>query len=184
LSPLEKLGIMPPPGISPQQLPELARVFSEAELLLIADTPPANGGMFPNVGLWNSIGFLPDRTPAGFCSLRTYVPLGVDKFEFTMWILVSRDAPEEVRESLRRTGSFMQGAGGFVEGDDAEVWPGTTIGAKGFIGRQNTMKYWPMSGDNPPDGWPGGGSVHTGLAMDDTQWKWWKSYFAQFEAAK
>jgi nitrite reductase/ring-hydroxylating ferredoxin subunit len=178
LSPMEKMSMLPPPGMTVEQVPALAEQFSPAELQLLADTPPSNGGMFPNVGLWNSTGFLPDRSLAGYCSLRTYVPLGMDKFEFTMWMLVAKDAPQELRDRVRRTGSFMQGASGFVEGDDAEVWPGTTHGAVGFIGRQNTMKYWPMSGHNPPEGWPGGGNVHTGLAMDDTQWAWWQHYFA------
>tara|TARA_R110000772_G_scaffold73034_11_gene159048 strand:+ start:5403 stop:6776 length:1374 start_codon:yes stop_codon:yes gene_type:complete len=177
LSWVEKLSIMPPPGMSADQVPALAKQFSESELEFLADTPPANGGMFPNVGLWNSTGFLPDKSMAGFCSLRTYVPLGMDKFEFTMWMMVSKDASEELRDHVRRTGSFMQGASGFVEGDDAEVWPGTTTGAVGYIGRQNTMKYWPMSGHNPPENWPGAGNVHTGLAMDDTQWAWWQHYF-------
>ena len=177
LSPVEKLMVLPPPGMGPEQVPELLEQFSPEALQMLADTPPSNGGMFPNVGLWNSTGALADQTPVGFCSLRTYVPLGIDKFEFTMWTLVSRDAPEELRERIRRTASFMQGASGFVEGDDAEVWPGTTTGGKGYIGRQNTMKYWPLSGNSPPEGWPGAGNVHTGLAKDDTQWAWWAHYF-------
>lgn len=183
LSAIDKLMMIPPPGMAPEQVPALAEQFSPEELQMLADTPPSNGGMFPNVGLWSSTGFLPDRSMAGFCSLRTYVPLGMDKFEFTMWMLVSRDAPEELRDRVRRTGSFMQGASGFVEGDDAEVWPGTTHGAVGFIGRQNTMKYWPISGHNPPEGWVGGASVHTGLAMDDTQWAWWQHYFSCLNGA-
>jgi nitrite reductase/ring-hydroxylating ferredoxin subunit len=177
LSALQKLLILPPPGMSPNLVPELAEQFSAAELELLADTPPSNGGMFPNVGLWNATGVLADRTPGGFLSVRTHVPLGVDKFEFCMWVLVARDAPEELREQIRRNTSTSQGASGFVEGDDAEVWPGLTASARGYIGRQNTMKYWALAGSHPPEGWPGGGNVHTGFSMDDPQWFWWSRYF-------
>lgn len=179
----EKLTMMPPSGVSPELIPELVKKFSPAELQLLADTPPSNGGMFPNVGLWNGVGGLADGTPAGFCSVRTYVPLGVDKFEFTMWVLVARDASEETRDLVRRTQSLMQGAGGFVESDDAEVWPSIGQSAKGYISRQNTMKYWLESGHNPPEDWPEHGSIHTGMAKDDTQWKWWQHYFDCFADA-
>jgi hypothetical protein len=177
LTAMQKLTMLPPPGVPRELVPELAERFNEAELNFLADTPPSNGGMFPNVGLWNATGILADHSPSGFLSLRTHVPLGPDKFEFCMWVLVARDSSEEFREEVRRNTSTSQGASGFVEGDDAEVWPGITTGSRGYIGRQNELKYWALSGDNPPEGWPAGGAVHTGYSRDDPQWLWWSRYF-------
>jgi nitrite reductase/ring-hydroxylating ferredoxin subunit len=183
LSAMQRLSMLPPPGVPHELVPELAQTFNEAELQLLADNPPTNGGMFPNVGLWNATGIMADRSPAGFLSLRTHVPLGPDKFEFCMWILVAKDASEEFRERIRRNASTSQGASGFVEGDDAEVWPGITTNARGYIGRQNELKYWALSGNNPPEGWPGGGNVHSGFSRDDPQWLWWSRYFEYLTGA-
>jgi phenylpropionate dioxygenase-like ring-hydroxylating dioxygenase large terminal subunit len=177
LSVMEKLGIMPPPGVPRELLPEIVAQFNEEELHLLATTPPSNGGMFPNVGIWNTYGPLPDGSVAPFISFRTYVPLGVDKFEFCMWVLVARDASEEYREVVRRATSFTQGAAGFVEGDDGEIWPGQSTASRGYIARQSTLKYWALAGDHPPEGWSGGGHVHTGFSKDDSQWAWWTRYF-------
>ena len=178
LSPLERINILPPPGVPPQLVHEVVESLGEKELKLMTSTPPSNGGLFPNVGLWNTAyNPLPDGRPAPFISFRTYVPVGVDKFEFCMWVLVARDADEEYREQVRLATSFTQGAAGFIEGDDGEIWPGQYQGSKGFIARQSTMKYWALAGNHPPEGWPGGGNVHTPFSKDDSQWAWWTRYF-------
>jgi nitrite reductase/ring-hydroxylating ferredoxin subunit len=174
----EKLAMLPPPGVPRELLHEVVERLGEKELTLLADTPPANGGMFPNVGIWNTAyNPLPDRSPAPFISFRTYVPIGVDQMEFCMWVLVARDADEPYRELIRRATSFTQGAAGFIEGDDGEVWPAQTRGSRGYIARQSTMKYWALAGDHPPDGWPGSGHVHLPFSKDDSQWAWWTRYF-------
>jgi hypothetical protein len=85
---------------------------------------------------------------------------------------------------MRRSTSFAQGASGFIEADDAEVWPGQTSAARGYIARQVTMKYWALSGDGKPANWPGGGQVHTGFSRDDPQWNWWQRYFDQLCVTK
>lgn len=178
MPPEERLALMLPPGVPPNLHGDLKDNFTQEELKLLSETPPSNGGMFPNVGLWNTAGMLADGTPAPFVSVRTHVPLGPDKFEFLMWTLVARDAPEEYREIVRKTTSFSQGATGFVEQDDAAVWPGMTASSRGFVARQTTPGvYWAIAGANKPDDWPGGGQVHTGFQKDDTQWAWWQRYF-------
>jgi nitrite reductase/ring-hydroxylating ferredoxin subunit len=177
LSVMEKLAILPPPGVPRELLPEIVQSFNEKELHMLSSTPPSNGGMFPNAGIWNMYGPLSDGSPAPFLSFRTYVPVGVDRFEFCMWVLVARGANEEYRESVRRATSFTQGASGIVEGDDGEVWPGQTAGSRGYIARQSTLKYWALAGDHPPEGWPGGGHVHMPFSKDDSQWHWWSRYF-------
>jgi nitrite reductase/ring-hydroxylating ferredoxin subunit len=181
---LAKLTMLPPPGVPAELVPELNELFSEAELQLMADSPPSNGSIFPNVGLWNMTGMQADRSMAPYLSFRTYAPLGVDKFEFTMWTLVARDASREYRDELKKTLSFGQGAAGFVEQDDGEVWPGIASSSRGYIGRQTSLKYWALAGDHPPENWPGAGSVHTGISKDDPQWVWWQRYFKEMNGAR
>lgn len=184
LSAMEKLEILPPSGIPREMLPEMVERLSKKDLEFIATTPPGNGGMFPNAGVWSMYNPMHDGVPYPFLSFRTYVPRGPDKFEFCMWVLAAKGASEEYRDTMRRSTSFMQGAAGFIEGDDAEVWPGQTAGSRGFIGRQETLKYWAMTGDHKPEGWPGAGHVHAGFSRDDPQWNWWQRYFDQLLEAK
>ena len=182
LSSMEKLHMLPPAGLPPEMLPEMLQRFSEEELELLATTPPSNGGMFPNAGVWSMYNPMYNGMPAPFLSFRTYVPIGPDKFEFYMWVLVAKGASEEYRDLMRRSTSFMQGAAGFIEGDDAEVWPGQTSAARGYVTRQQTLKYWAMTGDTKPESLPGEGQVHVGFSRDDPQWNWWKVYFDRLEA--
>jgi phenylpropionate dioxygenase-like ring-hydroxylating dioxygenase large terminal subunit len=181
LSVLEKLNILPPSGLPQEMLPEMLQHLSEQELEFIATTPQSAGGMFPNVGVWCMYNPGPDQSLLPFMSFRSYVPIGPDKFEFCMWVLVAKGASEEYRRTVRRSTSFMQGASGFIESDDAEVWPAQTMAAQGHVAGQTTLKYWALSGDSRPEGWPGGGRVHTGFARDDTQWNWWQAYFDRME---
>lgn len=181
LTPMERLSIMPPSGVNKELVPELPDKLSEDELRILSENPPSNGGLFPNVGIWSNATVLPDGSPSSFLSFRTFVPHGPDKFEFIMWALVARDAPEEFRDQLRLSASFGQGATGFIEGDDAEVWPAMSTVSKGFIGSQNKMRYWAKSEHNPPGDWPAGGSVHTEFSRDDNQWSWWSRYFDYLE---
>ena len=181
--PLEKLKMLPPPGVPADLVPELAELFSEEELQLLADTPPSNGSMFPNIGVWCMTQLFSDGTTAPYLSFRTYAPRGLNQFEFTNWTLVARDSNQDYRDLMKKSLSFTQGAGGFVEQDDAEMWPSITTSASGYIGRQETLKYWALAGHNPPESWPGQGNVHTGFAKDDPQWIWWQRYFSELTKA-
>ena len=178
----ERLEILPPPGVPRDMLPQMKAHMSREDLEFITTTAPSNGGLFPNAGVWNMYNPLADGRPAPYLSFRTYLPLGPDKFEFCMWVLVAKGASEEYRDEVRRTTSFTQGAGGFIESDDGAVWPGQSSGSRGYIARRNiTYKYWALSGDHKPEGWVGEGHVHTGFSRDDTQWKWWECYFDMLE---
>lgn len=177
IPPLEKLKKLPPAGVPPELVEELGELFNQKELQMLADYPPSNGSMFPNIGLWNMNQLFSDGSVAPYVSFRTYAPVGLNQFEFTNWTLVARDASQEYRDKMKKSLSFSQGAGGFVEQDDAEMWPGITTAATGYIGRQVSLKYWALAGHNPPENWLGEGNVHTGFSKDDPQWAWWQRYF-------
>jgi len=177
LSSIDKLKALPPPGMPPEMVPEMADRFDETELATLANTPPSNGILFPHAGLWSTSALLPNGEMTSFFSLRTYVPCGIDKFEFTMWVFAERGTTQEFRDNISRTTSLAQGAAGFVEQDDAEVWPGIAANSKGYIARQNTLKYWAQAPNQPRDDWGGGGHVMTEFSRDDTQWAWWNRYY-------
>lgn len=176
---MQKLSMLPPPGVPLELVPELAEIFSPEELHLLANYSPATGSLFPNIGLWSTTQVFTDGGLSPYLSFRTYAPRGLNQFEFTNWTLVARDASDDYRERIKRSLSFTQGAAGFVEQDDAETWPGIHKASAGFIGRQQSNKYWGLAGTNPPQGWPDKGLVYSGFHKDDTQWMWWQRYFKE-----
>lgn len=179
----ERMDILPPPGVPREMLAEVKKHMSKEDLDFIMSTPPSNGGIFPCGAVWNMFNPLADGFPAPFLSFRTYLPAGPDKFEFCMWVLVAKGASKEYRDLVRRTTSFTQGAGGFLESDDGAVWPVQSIASRGFIARKSiTYKYWSLTGEHKPEGWVGGGHVHTGFSRDDPQWNWWQCYFDRLES--
>lgn len=178
LSPLERLTLLPPPGMTKEQVPEMAKRFSPEELDLLSRNPPSQCAIFPNSAIWSNTAPLPDgRTFSSFLSLRTYIPMGPDKFEFLMWTFVAKGTSEAFREDVRTVASFGQGAVGFVEQDDAEVWPGMTDSARGPVGGRNKLRYFFKGKAQTPPNWPAGGYVYSGYSSDDTQWHWWSRYF-------
>lgn len=178
LTPLERLTILPPPGMTVEQVPEMITRFTEEELELLSTNPPSQCAIFPNAAIWSNSAPLPDgKTFTSYLSLRVHLPCGPDKFQYVMWSFVAADASEEYCESVRQVASFCQGATGFVEMDDAEVWPGMTHAAAGPIGGANKLRYPFRGKEEKPENWPAGGHVYTGYSSDDTQWGWWSRYF-------
>ena len=92
------------------------------------------------------------------------------------WVLVERDAPDELREKTRLTSIRNFGISGFIEQDDAEAWQGIQKVVQGPVGRRQTSKYQAQLGINRPDDFEGGGDVYAGFSRDDAQWAWWKRY--------
>jgi phenylpropionate dioxygenase-like ring-hydroxylating dioxygenase large terminal subunit len=179
LAPLEKLKLMPPPGMTPEMVPQLQKKFDTDQLRVLADFPPSVGGLFPNVGTF-SFDFPTPEGMSGVICWHAFVPQGPDKIEFFNWYLVERGATEEVRNLMRRASTLSFGISGFVETDDADTWPQMTKASKGVMGSQGTIKYGALIGENPSfegiweDGpWPGGGHVYPGFTKDDSQWQWW-----------
>lgn len=180
----DRLEMLPPPGVPREMLGELKKHRTEAELEFMMSSPPGNGCIFPCGGVWNMYNPMAGGPPGPFLSFRTYLPAGPDKFEFCMWTLVAKGSSEEYRDLVRRSTSFVQGAGGFVEGDDGAAWPGQTTASRGHIARKTqSYKYWAMTGENTPDDWPESlkGHVHGGFSRDDPQWNWWLRYFDRLE---
>src|SRR3546814_6035500 len=49
LSVEERLKILPPPGITPELVPQLSRHLSPEQVRILATAPPQAGGIFPNI---------------------------------------------------------------------------------------------------------------------------------------
>lgn len=176
LSPLERLRLMPPPGIEPFMVDELAERFDEGQLRILAEYTPQVGQLFPNVGALAMPFMFPDGTPSAFFSWRAWVPKGPDRFELFHWAMVERDASPEFRDSINLMTAATFGASGFVEADDTDTWPMQTQAAKGALGRHQKLRYQAILGENKPADWPGPGQIYAGFPKDDSQWNFWLRY--------
>ena len=176
LSVEERLKILPPPGITPELVPQLSRHLSPEQVRILATAPPQAGGIFPNI-LWAFI-YAPDQAGnfVGALGLHTFVPKGPDKFEFYTWFFAEKGAPEELKKRMMAVGAYNMGSSGTIEQDDTDTWPHMTRNARGAMGKRQTLKYGALLGENKPDDWPGGGSVYAGFTKDDNQWQWWLAY--------
>src|SRR3546814_14696414 len=97
-------------------------------------------------------------------------------FPYTTLFRSEKDVSEEKKRAMRAAGIYNVGTTGTIEQDDSDTWPHMTHNAKGVIGREQTLKYQALTGQNKPEGWPGGGYVYDGLTKDDTKWMWWLAY--------
>ena len=171
----EELTHLPPPGLTPEMVPELKTHLSDDQLWVLANNPPAAGGIFPNIGfLWLYTQQL-DGTLGARMALHTFVPRGPDKFEFWTWAFAEKDAPELFKQKMLEATVQSLGNTGMTELDDAETWPHMQQSARGAVGRDLTIKYQAIAGENRPTKWPAsaGGLVFEGFSKDDTQWQWW-----------
>ena len=173
----EKLTALPPPGMTPDLVQETFSLLDEDQLRILADAPPTVGGLFPNVATFGFLMPHPDGALSAVQGFHTFVPKGPDQLEFWHWTLVEKDAPEEIKRQVQQTTTMTVGASGMIEADDGECWPLMQKASKGALGKEHTIKYQALIGDNRPDDWPGGGIVSKGITKDDGQWHWWQRYF-------
>jgi phenylpropionate dioxygenase-like ring-hydroxylating dioxygenase large terminal subunit len=142
---------------------QYAKHLTVGQLRMMASNPPAVGGMFPNIGFLGM-------------NIRVHVPRDANHFEMVNWAVVPKGASREVKEAMRKSQLAMFGTSGTVEQDDAESWPSIQRNSRGFWGKQHSMKYQALIGENKPDGWEGGANVHAGLTKDDSGWNFWLRY--------
>jgi nitrite reductase/ring-hydroxylating ferredoxin subunit len=177
LSPLDRLAIFPPAGMTPEMVPSLASRLDDDQLRVLADAPPTVGGIFPNVATFRFPFLSPEGELAAVCGFHTFMPRGPEALEFWHWTLVERGAPPAIKELVRRTTAQTVGTSGQIEQDDGECWPATTRAARGNYAGEQTLKYHALRGECKPPDWPGGGIVSEGFTKDDGQWYWWQRYF-------
>lgn len=176
MTPMERLRLAPPPGMSPDMVEDLPKRFDEGQLHVLTQFTPQVGQLFPNVAVFAMPFQFPDGTVSAFFSWRVWVPKGPDHFELFHWTLVERDAPKELAESMNLMTAATFGISGFVEADDTDTWPMQSAAARGALGRQSKLRYQAITGENKPADWPGPGQVYAGFPKDDTQWNFWLRY--------
>ena len=176
LTPEQRLEAFPPPGITPELLPEVKRNMSAEQLHVLAKAPPVVGGMFPNMNILFIYSPLRDGTLGSALVLHSIMPKGPHHFEWTTYYFAEKGTPEHIKVMMRAAATHGTGTSGIIEQDDSDTWPHMTESARGVIGRTETLKYQAILGENRPADWPDKAKVYEGFGKDDAQWEWWLAY--------
>jgi phenylpropionate dioxygenase-like ring-hydroxylating dioxygenase large terminal subunit len=94
-------------------------------------------------------------------------PLGPMQTEMWRWYLVDRDAPQPVKDTLRRHFLRYSGPGGMTEQDDMENWNLAAAASKGVIAQRYPFNYQQGIGFVEPAKGVRGGVVTEGLINEE-----------------
>lgn len=86
--------------------------------------------VFPNLS------FLPGQN-----SFRTWVPKGPTTTELHTWVLVNRNAPQDIKDAYRRGVMMTFSPSGVFEMDDGENWEYSTRVNQGVVTRRQRLHY-------------------------------------------
>ena len=93
-------------------------------------------GAIASVSMFPNFSFLP-----GINTFRVWQPKGPDKTEIWAWALVNKNAPEEVKQDIRRFAMRSFSPSGMLEMDDGENWEGATKSNRGVVTRRQKLHY-------------------------------------------
>lgn len=106
-------------------------------------------------------------------------PVSPTETEFWRWYLIDADAPDEVRDTLRRYYMTYSGPGGMTEQDDLENWSMSTQASLGVVARQYPYNYQQGLGHSEPA--PGyEGAVWTGAVVTEQNQLAWLKRWSEF----
>lgn len=81
--------------------------------------------------------------PVSFLDIRLWHPAGPDEMELWTWILAPKEAPDELKKRVQKSGVFWNGPAGVGEQDDVPIWEGITQNASGLMAQNEefTLNY-------------------------------------------
>lgn len=120
-------------------------------------------GSISSVNVFPNFSFLPGQN-----TFRTWQPKGPHRTELHTWVLVNRNAPQEVKDAWRKGAMMTFSPSGVFEMDDGENWELATRSNAGVVTRKQRLYYGLGSGtaiEHPE--LPG--NVHRGQINDANQ---------------
>lgn len=134
-------------------------------------------GSVSSVNVFPNFSFLPGQN-----TFRTWQPKGPHRTELHTWVLVNRNAPQEVKDAWRKGAMMTFSPSGVFEMDDGENWEHATRSNQGVVTRRQRLYYGLGSGtaiDHPE--LPG--NVHRGQVNDANQRAFYRRWSQLVRAA-
>ncbi len=128
---------------------------------------PFVGTIYPNLSLHG-------RQPRNLC---LWHPSGPESTEAWRFFLVDADAPQEVKDFLRRYYMRYSGPAGMTEQDDMENWNYATAGSRGTIAKRYPYNYQQSFGKVTTQG-PVAGNVSLQVSEENPRqyYRRWRDY--------
>ena len=133
---------------------------------------PFVGTIFPNASFHG-------KQPRSIC---VWHPHGPESTEAWRFFLVDKNAPQEVKDFLRRYYMRYSGPAGMTEQDDMENWNYATAGSRGVIARRYPYNYQQSMGSSQPAGsGPVAGKVSLQVSEENPRqfYRSWRDYMNQ-----
>jgi phenylpropionate dioxygenase-like ring-hydroxylating dioxygenase large terminal subunit len=151
---------------------QLERNLSPDQLRTAFEHFPGVGNFFPNLGwvkglLFTEVG----GTMEPAMTIRVFHPRAPDATEIWSWAMVHAGAPDDLKDSVRRTVARAFGTAGLVEQDDGEIWSRIQRAVSGTQGRRARLRY--ASHREPDPAWSTPGIAYIGFPTDDQQWSFY-----------
>ena len=133
---------------------------------------PFVGTIFPNASFHG-------KQPRSIC---VWHPHGPEATEAWRFFLVDKDAPQEVKDFMRRYYMRYSGPAGMTEQDDMENWNYATAGSRGVIAKRYPYNYQQSLGTVQPAGsGPVAGNVSLQVSEENPRqfYRSWRDYMNQ-----
>lgn len=154
-----------------EEMAHLERV-SENQYEIFTRTSVLVGTIFPNFTfiLLTSYNYGGKESVPSLC-LRQHKPIGPDRFEYVVWILVPEGLSEAQKQRSYEIGMGIHGDSGTFVADDIAVWDGITeAGGSTFAQKNDLSLDYTMGQDGDSEvkeSWPGPGTAYTAGEMTD-----------------
>jgi ethylbenzene dioxygenase alpha subunit len=93
-------------------------------------------GSISSVNVFPNLSFLPGQN-----TFRTWQPKGPGRTELHTWVLVNRNAPDEVKDAWRKGAMMTFSPSGVFEMDDGDNWEHATSSNRGVVTRRQPLHY-------------------------------------------
>ena len=91
----------------------------------------------------------------GLCSLRVWHPRAPGETDLWSWALYNKDAPDQVKDSIRKQVTRMFSPTGMLEQDDLEVWSRLEANLMSMPSTHRLCYEFGAGEENPPRPYPG-----------------------------
>lgn len=119
--------------------PRIVRYLRERHEQFVARLGPTRArmvGSISSVNVFPNFSFLPGQN-----TFRTWQPKGPHQTELHTWVLVNRNAPEELKQAWRKGAMMTFSPSGVFEMDDGENWENSTLANAGVVTRRQRLHY-------------------------------------------
>lgn len=127
-------------GMPESMWPMFKRNLNEEQLDILERVQNFVGGVFPNLSFISTESGS-EGTKHNHLNFRVWRPIGPDKIEISVWYMIDKALPEDLKEKSYKGFLTTFGASGTLEQDDTETWARIVEASQGRMARDRKLSY-------------------------------------------